>query len=147
MTPRPLHRWKSFWFGILVLGFICWAWRDSMVYTIYTRCGPFAGVHCVGGLFVEVGSVSRLANWRLDRVHDQVRVRMTEEGFIAFSSSPRKTEPASPWPRPLTQKRAVNVNSGVFLPHWLILLACATPWSAFLVWRWRRLRNLTKIAL
>jgi hypothetical protein len=26
MTPRPLHKWKSFWLGILVLGFLGWAW-------------------------------------------------------------------------------------------------------------------------
>jgi len=32
MTPRPLHRWKSFWLGILVLGFLGWAWVRSIVY-------------------------------------------------------------------------------------------------------------------
>ena len=29
MTPRPFYRWKSFWFGLLVLVFLGWVWADS----------------------------------------------------------------------------------------------------------------------
>ena len=29
MTPRPLYRWKTFWFGLFVACSITWAWRDS----------------------------------------------------------------------------------------------------------------------
>jgi len=32
MSPRPLHRWKSFWLGLLVLIFLGWAWLRSMSY-------------------------------------------------------------------------------------------------------------------
>lgn len=29
MRPRPIYRWKCFWFGLLVLVFIAWAAGDS----------------------------------------------------------------------------------------------------------------------
>lgn len=29
MTPRPIYRWKSFWLGVCVLGFLGWAWERS----------------------------------------------------------------------------------------------------------------------
>jgi len=30
MTPRLLHRWKSFWLGLFVLLFLGWAWTRSL---------------------------------------------------------------------------------------------------------------------
>jgi hypothetical protein len=30
MIPRPIYRWKSFWFGVLVVGFLGWAWVRSL---------------------------------------------------------------------------------------------------------------------
>ncbi|MEK7953653.1 hypothetical protein [Luteolibacter soli] len=30
MPPRPLHRWKSFWFGVLVFSFLGWSWMASI---------------------------------------------------------------------------------------------------------------------
>lgn len=32
MKPRPLYRWKSFWFGALTLAFMEWASVDSLRY-------------------------------------------------------------------------------------------------------------------
>ena len=29
VSTRPIYRWKSLWLGVFVLGFLCWAWRDS----------------------------------------------------------------------------------------------------------------------
>jgi hypothetical protein len=29
----------------------------------------------------------------------------------------------------------------IFLPYWLLVLAFLLPWSAFLAWRWRRMRR------
>ncbi|MCW1887866.1 hypothetical protein OKA04_24215 [Luteolibacter flavescens] len=28
-SPRPIHRWQTFWWGILVLTFLFWAWHRS----------------------------------------------------------------------------------------------------------------------
>jgi hypothetical protein len=30
MHPRPLYRWKSFWVGMLFLGFLGWAWASTL---------------------------------------------------------------------------------------------------------------------
>lgn len=35
--PKPLHRSLTLWSGILVLGFLAWAWWDSMLYR-YEAC-------------------------------------------------------------------------------------------------------------
>jgi|GEM_PF-5335040 len=31
MTPRPFHRWKSFWIGIFVIASLCWSWWRRVV--------------------------------------------------------------------------------------------------------------------
>ena len=32
MPPRTLRRWKSFWFGLLIIEFLCWSWHHSTEY-------------------------------------------------------------------------------------------------------------------
>jgi hypothetical protein len=40
MSPRPIHRWKSFWLGLFAAGFLAWAWWDSHTHeTIAYRAG------------------------------------------------------------------------------------------------------------
>jgi len=40
MPSRRLLRWKSFWFGILLMVFLGWAWRDSMDRGTYLAPAP-----------------------------------------------------------------------------------------------------------
>lgn len=40
MTPRPIHRWKTFWIGILILTFLSWAWVHSRTHDDLVRFHP-----------------------------------------------------------------------------------------------------------
>ena len=35
MKPRPLYRWKSFWFGVLIIVFLVWGWIRSSTHADY----------------------------------------------------------------------------------------------------------------
>ena len=68
MTPRPFYRWKSFWFGILVLGFIGWAWRDcsrnkSYITMTWQRWGTYHEIcRAKGATLVLKGTGFRLTS-------------------------------------------------------------------------------------
>jgi len=131
MTPRSIIRWKSFWFGILVLGFLGWAWVRSMKVregvAFVNAESRLILSHSVGHceLFVAPG-------W------------YEKTGPELFSGEPM------PWnivkwfqPWAAIERPTVEEGSLVQVAHWLLILLFLIPWSAFLAWRWRR-QNLTK---
>jgi len=127
MTPRPVIRWKSFWFGILVLGFLGWAWvrsyqaYDFLSWRIFSGASPL----CFG------------------QVAGDVAVGMGGPGFadsLAYVQLPIHGKPVETDPVWIIK---TNSSSGVGMAHWVLILLFFVPWSAFLAWRWRRQRNLT----
>src|SRR5688500_16480997 len=44
-----LHRSIAFWSGMLVMAFICWAWRDSYLNNTIVEYKRFVGQHWAGG--------------------------------------------------------------------------------------------------
>ncbi len=128
-----LHRSIVFWFGLLAMTFVCWAWRDSMSGAVYARVPCFVVVHCAGGLMLENTAG---VEWKWEREIDRkVVVRLDDVGFGFHTASPR-TGNASPWP-PLMIATG-GKRPAVFIPHWLILLAVAALWLGLLFWRVRR---------
>ncbi|HEY1122750.1 MAG TPA: hypothetical protein VGE67_14160 [Haloferula sp.] len=49
MTPRPLYRSIVFWSGILVVGFIVWAWWASYHNLWIVGYGRIEATHGAGG--------------------------------------------------------------------------------------------------
>ena len=135
MTPRPIYRWRSFWLGILVLGFLGWAWIGSMTiprgYYWYTGRGNFFVVGQSEGSFLfrkgeNVGRATGIGAW-----HD-----------------PHATP--SSWFPPAVVWKKDHEGSGT----WLLSLSClavillfSVPWSAFLVARFQKQRLLTEMAI
>jgi hypothetical protein len=165
MPPRPLYRWKSFWLGVFVLGFLAWAWLDSKQASSELTYAKYKLTHAGSGICFKYldlrhssGLVGRL--W--------FRFAFPSDGGVLQSST--FEAPAifrgSASCQPITydsissQLRAFHTprNSAeqliqpmiwdnvpgslaIFIPHWLLMLAFLVPWTAFLAWRWWRMRR------
>lgn len=127
MTPRPFHRWKSFWLGIFVLASLAWAWVRSMSY--------------VEGIFWMSGKHSISAGQAFGSV------------FLNWDGSrPPTSHPIFVWAReaaPVGQPwfhKAVNVETypkqlQLTFAHWFLMLVLLFPWTTFLLWRYRRMKR------
>ena len=128
MTLRPLYRWKSFWFGILILLFLAWGWIRSM------GSGDYIAID---------GKLEELA--RLDQ----------SGGYIAVvweSDTPIFSLPEMPvawmfgrdharwFPKAFKHDSPVDGWRSVAIAHWCLILLFLLTWGAWLAWRWRRLR-------
>jgi hypothetical protein len=160
VNPRPLSRSVTFWSGILVMGFISWAWRDSSrVYTIASasgwtvqQAGSVLSIYRTGavpnndpwtGRFLVDPST---APWDGAFLAEPMFVRSTGDPEIRSrffaASGPHSHVPRRP--------EAVHLRSIFFsyvegwallIPHWLLLLAIALPWAGLLLWRSHRMRR------
>ena len=121
MTPRRLIRWKSFWFGILVLGFLAFCWALSLK-------GEHQMGFRVGSMFFGVSS------------QDET-LMLFHIPFTGINFTPR-----SPWsPVKIEILGTAGFPANICqLAYWFVILLFLVPWSAFLTWRWRRQRILTK---
>jgi len=126
MMPRPFYKWRSFWIGILVLGFLGWAWVRSMSHEDIVSCFHRDLGASLTNLYAMVG---------IDRQFDEFT--FDQFSFQSFPSETTDVYPAFP--------AAFFVeNSCVYFAHWFLMLAFLVPWSGFLAWRWRRQHKLTK---
>jgi hypothetical protein len=134
MTRRPFYRWKSFWLGILVLGFLGWAWVRSM-----RVCDV-----------VTWGNSSGSWGWSLDHGSSQIWLgieRVYQSGpFPAgfdFQSLPHNDESLKSVFVPFTLKSGSGYTD-LGVSHWFLILLFFIPWVSFLAWRVRRQRKLTE---
>jgi hypothetical protein len=157
MTPRRLIRWKSLWLGILVLGFLGWAWRDSFykVASVSVRAG---GVSSADGGLVFAYSPSTAYAWRtsygpspfLHPTWGMFQAPAFVRGQGGMSINRDEFYPAlKAAPNFSAYCRLVMINQPIghwiaYLPHWFLMLLFLIPWALCLAWRWRRQRILTK---
>jgi hypothetical protein len=124
MRTRPVIRWKSFWFGILVLGFLGWAWWDSTRIETLLTVPPRAmklGVYRMGGASYFVHGTHVEGYWR-----GVPRVSAAE-----LEENLKSVEAVRPG------MRHVKVPDALVLVAWLAL------WGGWLVWRWRVARRMS----
>jgi hypothetical protein len=137
-----LRRSITFWSGIVVMGFICWAWVDSRLHTLTVGDPDHCVANIAGGIWVL--SQSPYRQWSIDR----------STNFQDFPADPLpaplfRRGAGEPWTDPikvisyqdlveLEYRHASPKEWAFFIPHWLLLLAVALPWSALLLWRARR---------
>lgn len=131
MTPRPLYRWKSFWFGILVLGFLGWAWVRSMGHLDCVLWASGDGTHEID-LLQHEGEVSvfRGSNYV---IHPRGFEFSTDEFSLDGAWFGRFVE----------VERRPN-GPTVSIAHWLLILLFVVPWSGWPAWRWRKIKRLSK---
>jgi hypothetical protein len=125
MTPRPLHRWKSFWFGLLVLAFLGWAWLMST-----------ETIHSAGWFSSERGGVLWHHGGQVSMFIGECPPDMGT-GFEAWTLLEN-----GPWFAPAVS--ALISQSGLLfsIAHWLLILLFLLSWAGFLAWRVRRLKRL-----
>ncbi|MCW1885481.1 hypothetical protein OKA04_12145 [Luteolibacter flavescens] len=122
---RPVCRWKSFWFGVLILAFLAFAWCRSMNHrdTLVGHYGPWEGGILSGsGALKYVGEFDR-ENER-DLYFFTITARLPSEDGQVFAKAWSLEE------------------FGPSIGYWFLMLLFAIPWGAFLAWRFRRQRAL-----
>ena len=163
MTPRRLIRWRSFWLGILVLGFLGWAWRDSLSHTFGFQWKQLTVANNSGGGVLVLRKAGGKWRWRVERggasrypSHWDPPAFFVQPFLVGVSRSPNAevsaltvTEELDRASNPKEWAQAVvnEFRSGswaLFAPYWLLILLFLVPWTAFLAWRWQRQCNLTK---
>jgi hypothetical protein len=152
-----LHRSITFWSGLLIIAFLCWAWWDSFAYHSHATRSEFKISHHAGGIeicrdrfgdpfgpFPGSDSVDRFA----------IRHTMIPSSAIQLFQAPffiRGRDGKDPVTltiigEPVTYREFLfdamawspRGDWVLFLPHWLLLLVIAIPWLALLAWRARR---------
>ncbi len=128
---RPIYRWKSFWFGVLVIAFLGWGWARSRqdLDGVFLNAGPFAIIASQNTGIVDL-------IWSSLFTHPGPKgLSWFHEGAITFGG-------------PLFPK-AVHweTHDGqiqLIVAHWFLILLFLLPWSGWLAWRWRRLRSISQ---
>jgi hypothetical protein len=127
IEPLPIIRWKSLWFGILVLAFIAWAWLRSATHRDEFVCTRPTTIYAVE----SEGSVISFTILPVTKV-------IAAE--CAFRSETRWDSNLSYFPRPFIQ-----IHDGpthiLWLAYWLLALSILLPWAAFLTWRSQRMNR------
>ncbi len=117
MRPRPLYRWKFFWFGLLTLSFMVWATDDSR--------RNFTSIN--------------VSNWHWDRIYQvsffvHSAPRTAGEEFVQREAKPEEDSVGPGLPSMVKTKGLV----GVFVPDESVIFPFLFGWTGFLFWRWVR---------
>ena len=144
IAPHDLRRSVSFWSGILVIVFLCWAWWMSTRSEIFCQWNCFMVSNTSGG--IEVNSIYSTTGF-----HRPVYKKASPLPHAALPAPfiLRGTgSPSAPLPvrQPVSYRDDLELLMTrrdptawlVFIPHWLILLAVILPWAALLHWRSKR---------
>ena len=130
MKPRPLYRWKSFWLGLIVLGFLGWAWVRSMT--------NLESLNWTGKeVSVGVINVSAKAEFYCEKSS------ALKPSWFSFSQNDF-VDRSPEWFPPALQrnsyflKRSKVQVSEVWIAHWSFILLFSLLWSAWLFWHWKR---------
>jgi hypothetical protein len=146
-----LRRSLIFWCGMVILTFICWAWRDSDSHLQTLRAGAWTVFHSKSALVVSFNP--RVHHGLSMNREDLLVTHVVEELFPlpligrgkrlnAADFPPREKGPMTLRNNWLYYLRFQSPAEWVFLiPHWIMLAAFALPWFGLLVWRTRRKRR------
>jgi hypothetical protein len=124
MPPRPLHRWKCLWLGVLVLVVLAWGWGRSR--------------HHLDGFLWMARDFCLSAGQTAGRV--EIAWEATDGAW--GRDFPWIHEAGASVGEPLFPK-AVNWETypgqlQLTVAHWFLMVACLVPWAAGLAWRVRR---------
>ena len=144
-----LHRSVTFWSGLLVVVFVCWAWSVSYDYRSYINYHGRVPANAEG--HVSLGQT--LLPGADDAGHSptrrgQYRYEFLPPPFVVRGGGVFTSKFPPPWGEAFYREALRGAYSfcppeawGVFISHWLILLTVAAPWLGLLFWRARRRMN------
>jgi hypothetical protein len=130
--PRPIHRWKTLWLGLLVLIFLLWAWARSLQHRDSLNYGT------PGGRFmIECRNSTGTASLRIGTV--MPHYCGTIPPGITYTTD---THGSRRWFR--DPGEITRLSSGPYwiqIAHWLLLVLFLLPWLGLLAWRQRRMKR------
>jgi hypothetical protein len=150
MTPRPLHRLKSFWLGVLILAFLGWAWVASMrhVDVLYWNSAVGSSAPSPGSksfddmVYRTFGRFVLTAGQTLGWVEVKWDTSRPSPLASHWSHQIITLTPKETWFAQATRVERYPGRMDVFIAHWLIILLFAISWAALLFWRHRRMKHL-----
>ena len=132
-----LHRSLTFYLGLPGFLFIAWAWTDSLKYQSRiilqrsARGDTDTFRHFLGTVDLR---------WWLQSTEPTLPVR-----HWRWSPKRELHEHRGVAPQPITFKKdrfayssTVKVRGIVILPHWFLLTLYTLPWSALILWQWKK---------
>lgn len=131
MSSHSLHRWKSFWLGLLVLIFLGWAWVRS--------------IHRIDDISYKASTSSR--SWGACTGFGAVILGWSDDPFapdgLRFSSYRAGPDWVTTWfPEAILMEGDPDESWQNFrIAHWFLILHFLVPWAGFLVWRVRRVKR------
>ncbi|MEK7951734.1 hypothetical protein WKV53_14545 [Luteolibacter sp. Y139] len=170
MKPRAFYRWKSFWLGVMVLGFLTWAWWDSIHWESYFCYGQKYFRQAGSGICLADRGYSmglppegyrlpldgqRFSLWSTEGVLWR-EVRFDAPEMLHVSGDPEPLHKYRIVPKggdASVPRNAAAVHFGgvlsipvrgawaIYIPHWLVMVCFAVPWVGFIWWRGRRERK------
>lgn len=155
MKPKPLYRSITFGSGILLMLFICWEWRDSMRYGSWVNAGEYSLENEAAYVNLkrrEGPSLSGKFAHRSEHSYSGMRLLpilppplfLRGGGDMEFDPPPYSEEEEKlAYHRWIASKQPGWPTDEwiLMIPHWLLLLAIALPWSGLLIGRARRIRR------
>ena len=135
MPPRPIHKWKTLWLGLLILAFLTWAWARGRSHEDLVSLRPGTQTLYLGNSagYLRCGSTA---------LHTPSSHPAPTFDYYSIPS-----EGISRWfPPPITYKHVDDnfyIATVYSIAHWLITSLFFLGWASFLLWRTRRLRLLT----
>jgi len=130
-----LHRSITFWCGILVMAAIAWAWQDSKENSAQARFWRCAFGNQAEGVCAAWYSKS-VSNPKAERYQ-----AILEPSIFESSKGTALIFVDSDDAEPTRRKPLMSRDEGtiaLFIPHWLVLLVVAAPWTGFVIWRSKR---------
>lgn len=138
MTPRPIHRLKTFWFGLFILTALAWAWTLSISHSHFAslRTGPITW----RGFSSTRGQITySSATYKNTTYFDPSR---TSTGSFRFGPTyPRIWFPPALKLGPTSDPTSDGYKCAI--AYWLITLLFLISWSSLLLWRRRKPKHLT----
>ncbi len=132
MSSHSLHRWKSFWLGLLVLFFLGWAWVRS--------------IHRIDDISYKASTSSR--SWGACTGFGAVLLGWSDDPFapdgLSFSSYRAGPDWVTTWfPEAILLEGGTDESWQNFrIAHWFLILLFLVPWAGFLLWRVRRVKRI-----
>ena len=137
MTPRPIHHWKTFWLGLLILAFLTWSWSRSRSHEDIVSLRPGTKAWYT---FASSAGCFRCSSTTLHAPGPH------SAPFFDHFSGPN--EDTSPWfLPPFTGSHFEDKFSTVTfyaIAHWLIVLTFLLISSTLLLWRRKKIDHLTE---
>ncbi len=145
-----LHRSIIFWSGILVMIFLCWAWRDSYRYFTVASEGEWETANTQGSLAIgHYRDPSPLRDFRRNEflpTNPPMYYQCPPQVPVFLHSVPQVPGntilPEMPKDFRGFLQATLNQHASpswlLTLPYWCILLAFFIPWTILLTWRARR---------